>query len=314
MEKMTKTIIGVDISKDCFDAYRLPDRSTKQFGNTKTGVRAFRKWAGENVDRIIFEPTGPYHRAFEGACAKAGLTLIKVNPKNARRFAEAIGVLAKTDRVDAAVLARMGQLEELQSRPAGDEKLNTLKELIGARRALVRERTRIKNRSKNLTVRLIKAQHRRRLEQIKRDMAKIDDAMRAIIKDNPVLSRRFEILVSIPGLAEQTAFAFLIDMPELGIMSGKEAAALAGLAPMTRQSGQWRGRAMIAGGRKMLRDALYMPALVATRFNEDLKRKYDALIEAGKPAKVAITAIMRKIVVLANALIRDDRVWAHRHA
>ena len=311
---MTKTIIGVDISKDRFDAYRLPDRSAKPFDNTKTGIRAFLKWAGGDVDRVVFEPTGPYHRAFEGACAKAGLTLLKVNPKNARRFAEGIGVLAKTDRVDAAVLARMGQLDDLQSRPVADEKLNRLKELIAARRALVKERTRIKNRSKNLTVRLIKTQHQRRLDQIKRDMAKIDDAMRAIIKDNPVFNRRFEILVSIPGLAEQTAFAFLIDMPELGTMSGKEAAALAGLAPITRQSGQRRGRAMIGGGRKMVRDALYMPALVATRFNDDLKRKYDDLIATGKPAKLAITAIMRKIVVLANALIRDDRVWQPKRA
>lgn len=306
---MTKTTIGVDISKDCLDAYRLPHQSAKQFDNTKTGIRAFRKWAGEDVDRIVFEPTGPYHRTFEGACAKAGFALLKVNPKNARRFAEGIGVLAKTDRVDAAVLARMGQIEELPSRPVADEKLNQFKELIGARRALVKERTRIKNRSKNLTVRLVKNQHQRRLDQIKRDMAAIDEAMRAMAKDDPASSRKFEILVSIPGLGEQTAFAFLIDMPELGTMSAKQAAALAGLAPITRQSGQWRGRAMIAGGRKMLRDALYMPALVATRFNEDLKRKYDDLIDRGKPAKLAITAIMRKIVILANALIRDDRVW-----
>lgn len=257
---------------------------------------------------------GPYHRLFESACARAGLALCKVNPKNARRFAEAIGVLAKTDRIDAAVLARMGRLGELPSRPVADASLYALRELIGARRALVKERTRIKNREKNLTLPLLKGQHQRRLDRIAKEIAAIDAAIRAAIDEDPGMARRFEILTSIPGVAEQTAFAFLIDMPELGTINGKQAAALAGLAPKTRQSGQWRGCAAIGGGRKNLRDAIYMPALVATRFNNDLKQKYDQLVNAGKPAKLAITAIMRKLVVLANALIRNDRIWSPKPA
>lgn len=307
---MTETIIGVDISKDRLDAHRLPDQAARQFKNTKAGVLAFMKWAGFGVERIVYEPTGPYHRMFESVCAKAGLTLLKVNPKNARRFAEAIGVLAKTDRADAAVLARMGQLSEAPSRPVADEKLYGLRELMGARRALGKERTRVKNREKNLTIPLLKAQHRLRLARIAKELKAIDEAIEMEIQTDPVLARRFEIFVSIPGVAAQTAFALLIDMPELGTMDAKQAAALAGLAPRTRQSGQWRGRASIGGGRKNLRDALYMPALVAARFNEDLRQKYEAFIGAGKPAKIAITAIMRKLVILANALIRDDRKWA----
>lgn len=310
---MTEVIIGVDVSKDSLDAHRLPDQADRRFDNTKAGVRAFLVWAGA-AGRIVFEPTGPYHRLFESACAKAGLALCKVNPKNARRFAEAIGVLAKTDRVDAAMLARMGRLDDLPSRPVADDALYALRELMGARRALIKERTRIKNREKNLTLPLLKNQHRTRLDRIKKDLAAIDAAIRAAIAENPVIARRFEILVSIPGVAEQTAFAFLIDMPELGTIEGKQAAALAGLAPKTRQSGQWRGRAAIGGGRKNLRDAIFMPALVATRFNDDLKLKYDHLIATGKPAKLALTAIMRKLVVLANALIRDDRTWSPKIA
>lgn len=311
---MSEIIIGVDISKDHFDAHRLPDRAARQFNNTKAGVRAFLAWAGADVGRVVFEPTGPCHRLFESACAKAGLALCKVNPKNARRFAEAIGVLAKTDRVDAAILARMGRLDELPSTPVADDGLYALRELMGARRALIRERTRIKNREKNLTLPLLKEQHRSRLDRIAKEIAAIDADIRTAIAQDKILARRFEILTSIPGVAEQTAFVFLIDMPELGTMEGKQAAALSGLAPRTRQSGQWRGRAAIGGGRKTLRDAIYMPALVATRFNDDFKEKYDQLIKAGKPAKLAITVVMRKLVILANALIRDNRKWSPKIA
>jgi len=309
---MSDITIGVDISKDVFDAHRLPDQAARQFKNTRAGARAFLNWAGSDIERIVYEPTGPYHRTFEGACAKAGARLCKVNPKNARRFAEATGTLAKTDRVDALMLARMGQVLALETGPVADEELCTLRELHAARRALVKERTRIKNRAKNLTAPLLKKQHQRRFDQIKRDLTAIDEAIMALIEADRVMVRRFEILVSIPGISVQTAFAFLIDMPELGSMDTKQAAALAGLAPLTRQSGQWRGRAMIGGGRKNLRDALYMPALVAARFNQDLKQKYQQLIKAGKPAKVAITAIMRKLVILANALVKNDRVWQEK--
>ena len=138
---------------------------------------------------------------------------------------------------------------------------------------------------------------------------RVEAAMETLIKKDEALAERFAILLSIPGIAKLSAFAILIDMPELGAIEAKQAAALAGLAPITRQSGNWKGRARIRGGRANLRQALYMPALVATRFNEDLKAKYQELIKVGKPAKVAITAVMRKLLLLANALLRDRRKW-----
>lgn len=134
-----------------------------------------------------------------------------------------------------------------------------------------------------------------------------------IAEDTP-LKARFDILVSIPGVSQITAFTLLIEMPELGKLDEKAAAALSGLAPMSRQSGRWTGRAHIAGGRAIVRHALYMPALVASRFNPDLKTKYDVLIKAGKPHKVAITAVMRKLIVLVNALLRKNRKWTPKHA
>lgn len=308
---MTLTTIGVDVSKDALDVHRLPDGESRRFANDATGHRALIRWLGKTpVERVVYEPTGPYHRAFERALSEAGLALCKVNPRQARRFAEATGTLAKTDRIDAALLARFGQLLTPQPRPVRNQISSELKELHIARQALVKDRTAAKNRAKTLTLPLLKRQNAQRLEQISRQIEAVEKAIAERLENDPQLSQRFNILVSIPGVSRLTAFALLIEMPELGTLDNKQAASLAGLAPVTRQSGKWKGHAFIRGGRAQLRKALYMPALVAARFNPDLKAKYDQLIAAGKPAKIAITAIMRKLIVLANALLRDQRQWA----
>lgn len=143
-------------------------------------------------------------------------------------------------------------------------------------------------------------------------MEEIDAAIEKRIEGDPLLARRFEILLSIPGVSKITAFALLIERPELGCLEGGQASSLAGLAPVQRQSGAWKGHAFIRGGRAFLRQALYMPALVACRFNPQMKAGYVRLVDAGKPAKVAITAVMRRLIVLANALLRDDRIWAEK--
>jgi len=263
---------------------------------------------------VVFEPTGPYHRAFEHALAKAGLPLVKVNPRQARRFAEATGKLAKTDRLDAALLARMGALLAIEPRPARSKALAELKELHIAREALVKDRTAAKNRAKIRTLALLKRQNAQRLDQIERQIAAIDAAILAFIEANAELAKRFAILTSIPGVSQITAFALLIEMPELGTLEARQAASLAGLAPVARQSGRWTGRAFIRGGRASVRQALYMPALVAARFNPELKAKYTQLVKAGKPAKLALTALMRKLIVLANALLRARRTWTPKLA
>jgi len=288
--------------------------TSRSFANTPAGHKALIAWAGRAVTRIVFEPTGPYHAAFERALAKAGLPGVKVNPRQARRFAEATGTLIKTDRVDAAVLARMGLALDLPARPAPDAKLAELKELHLARAALLKDRTAARNRARILHLAVLKRQNAQRLRQIERQLTAIETEIETRIKADPELSRRFAILLSIPGIARVSAFTLLIEMPELGAMDAKQAASLAGLAPVARQSGRWTGRAFIRGGRASLRQAMYMPALVAMRFNPDLKAKYDQLISAGKPAKVAITAIMRKLVVLANALLRHGRPWSQNPA
>lgn len=161
-----------------------------------------------------------------------------------------------------------------------------------------------------MTIPLLKRQAKQRLKQIAGQIVAIDAECRIRIASEAGLSRRFDILISIPGPGEATAFALVADMPELGALENNQAASLVGLAPVDRQSGLWKGKSFIQGGRQTLRQALYMPALFATRFNQPLKAKYENLRAGGKPPKVAITAIMRKLIVLANALIRDDRKWS----
>lgn len=308
---MTHSSVGVDISKDSLDVHHLASGKTRRYSNDRSGFRALIKWLRQAPpERIVYEATGPYHRAFELALGRAGLALVKVNPRQARRFAEALGTHAKTDSLDARMLARMGAMLSLEVRPLPGPLLYELKELRLAHRALTKDKVAVKNRAKNLTLPLLKAQNAKRLAQIEEQLKAVETAILERIKSDEALNKRFAILVSIPGVAKQTAMALIIDMPELGTLEARQIASLAGLAPVTRESGTWKGRASIQGGRADVRQALYMPTLVACRFNADLKAKYQALIAAGKPSKVAITAVMRKLLILANALLRDQRPWA----
>jgi transposase len=311
---MTQHTIGIDVSKDSLDVHRQSDGEDRRFANSKAGFKSLMRWIGADPMRVVFEPTGPYHRELEGALAKAGHAVVKVNPRQARRFAEATGKLAKTDRLDARVLARMGALLDLQPRPVRSELLNDLKDLHIAREALIKDRTAAKNRSKNISLPLLKRQNSLRLAQIERDIASVDEEIRSLIETDAALAERCNILVSIPGISSITAAALVTEMPELGSLDPKQAASLAGVAPMARQSGKWKGRSHVQGGRSNVRQVLYMPALVAMRFNPDLKIKYCKFIAAGKPPKVAITAIMRKLIVLANALLKAKRTWNEKLA
>jgi transposase len=321
-EKMEATLptnaadvtIGIDISKQILELHVHPDRLSRRFTNDQPGLVQLIDWLGViRPTRIVFEATGAYRRALEMALAKAGLPAVKVNPLQARRFAEATGKRAKTDPVDAAMLARFGAALQPTVPPARDRAIDTLRELRVAREGLVKDRTATLNRGHTLTLALLKRQNSRRLQQIERHIAAIDHEMARLREEQTAFKRRCDIVESIPGFGSASAFALLIDMPELGTLDAKQAASLGGLAPVTRQSGIWQGKSFIQGGRAGLRQALYMPALVAIRYNPDLKAKYEALRKAGKPAKVAIVAIMRKLLLLANALLRDNRLWTADH-
>lgn len=306
---MIEITIGIDVSKDHLDAHRLPDGARRRFDNAPRGHKALVAWIGAVPARVVYEPTGPYHRKLEAALDLVGMPIVKVNPRQSRRFAEATGQLAKTDGLDAAMLARMGALLSLEPRPVRSAILNDLKDLHLAREALVKDRTAARNRAKSISIALLKRHNEARLRQIEQQIVAVDAAIRALIQSDRVLAHRFAILLSIPGIADVTAAMLVTEMPELGTLEPKQIASLAGLAPMARQSGQWRGKAFVHGGRRHVRQALFMPALVAVRFNPDLKAKYNQLVTNGKAPKQAITAVMRKLIVLANALIKAGRSW-----
>ena len=311
---MTNHTIGVDVSKDHLDVHCLGDGRAARFGNGAAGFRELEGWLPKAaIARIVYEATGPYHAAFEMRFASR-YPLVKVNPLQARRFAQSKGARAKTDAVDARMLAQMGAAFDLEPSAPISQNMRDLKEMQIARVALITDRTRLLNRIKTQTVAINRRHTTARLTQITRQIRDLDGEIQASIAVEQPTARAHQILCSIPGIGAITAAAVLIEMPEIGTMNRKQVASLAGLAPMTRQSGQWNGKAVIQGGRKHLRDALYMPALVAMRFNPDLKAIYDKLRAAGKPAKVALIALMRKLIELANTLVKADRLWVQKGA
>jgi transposase len=307
--------IGIDVSKDWLDAFSMARSEHRQFANDGTGLRALHRWIKiSSAGLVVFEASGVYHRRLENSLSGEAVPYSKVNPRQARRFAEATGKIAKTDKVDAAILARMGAILELEPQAPKAEYLNTLRELMTARRGLIKDRVTVRTRVQTTTQKLLKRHLKERLVQVEKQLEQIDEAIMAVIAEDDQLTARFDILTSIPGISKVTAFSILIEMPELGGMTGKQAACLAGLAPISRQSGKWQGKERIQGGRALFRRAMYMPALCVIRHDLSAKRKYDQLVKAGKPPKVALTAIMRKLVVVANALLRDGRKWSENTA
>jgi transposase len=311
---MTDDTIGIDISKATLDIHRLSDGKMMSFSNCPAGFKEFSKFCAQtSVTRVVYEATGAYHSGLERALG-ALLPLVKVNPLQARRFAQAQGVRAKTDAVDAKMLAVMGNAFVLDPDKPATKLQHDLKELRAFRSGLIKDRTRIMSRQKTQTLSIICRQSKARLAQVDKHIAEIDAEVKRLIQSSDTMARSMKILRSIPGIGAVCASTILIEMPEIGRMDRKQVASLTGVAPMTRQSGQWRGKSFIQGGRKVVRNALYMPALVAMRFNPDLKAKYQAMIKAGKPPKVALTALMRKLIELANALIKADRNWEEKRA
>jgi len=310
MRQYIPTFAGIDVSKAHLDVYLHPNGSDRRFSNDKTGWRALRDWLSEaDLQGVVYEATGSYHKGVERYLGMHGFPIARLDARRARRFAEALGVNAKTDPVDARILAQFGAFLKPATKPLPDPTLEHLKELVAARRGLVKQGTRVANKSKTVTSPLLKRQLRQSAKQAKRQIKQIDAQCHEIVMSDPASAQHLAILMSIPAIGEVTAMTLLAEMPELGNLSDKQAASLMGVAPMARDSGAFRGKRHIRGGRAQVRQAVYMAALVATRFNADMKRKYETLVKNGKPPKVALTAVMRKLIILANALIRDNRTW-----
>jgi transposase len=307
---MSENTIGIDVSKDHLDAHALPAGTALRVPNTARGIAQLLRWIGaEPVARIVYEPTNRYHRALEVLLAAAGLPLAPVNPLKARRFAQALGLQAKTDKIDARMLAEMGLRLTPGLQVPSPKNLQHLKDLVAARRALVADRVADGNRTGGHSLALLQRLARRRRAAIEADITRIEAAIAALIAADPALAEKARLLQSLPGIAALTAATLLAEAPELGQLEARQIAALAGLAPVTRESGTWRGKATIQGGRRHLRRALYMPTLTAIRRNRDLAALFTRLRTAGKPPKLALVAAMRKLLILANTLLREGREW-----
>jgi transposase len=260
------------------------------------------------------EATAKFHRQAHRTLHAAGLAVAIVNPLRARLFAEAVGQLAKTDRLDARLLALMGQTLEPKALAPAPEALEALQELAHARAAAVADQTALSNQRGASQTAFLKAELGRRLKTLASHIERLDAEIKRRLNADPGLKRRFDILLTIPGVGPVAAIALVIGLPELGNCSAKAACLLAGLAPLACDSGEKAGERHIRGGRAFVRTGIYLAALTAARCNPQLREDYKRLRDAGKKAKVAITAIMRKLVVLANVLLKEDRPWQPIHA
>ena len=278
-------VAGIDVGKSKLDAHILAGSLERPFNNDKCGRRALRNWLlKHSVTRAVLEPTGRYHRNLHQCLFDAGIETVLVNPLRSRRFAEAIGRLAKNDRVDASMLALRRKLVEQ----------------LGALRKLCAELAPEAAACPAAT-----------LEACQADIADCDRRMRVCIAADAALSRRAAIIQSIPGFGPLNAACLCADMPELGTLGRRQAASLLGLAPFDRNSGQHRGGRSIRGGRAQPRHLLYMAALSAVRCEPAAKAFYQRLLARGNPHKVALVAVMRKLAGLLDTLLREDRLWQH---
>jgi transposase len=310
-----RIVVGIDISKGRLDVACLPAaaqsvNSASAFDNDPKGHAALIAWLkGISPDLIVLESTGGYQRVVVAALAAAAMPVVVVNPRQVRDFARALGILAKTDAIDAMVLARFGQKVNPQIRPLPDVQAAALMDLLARRRQLVELRTAESNRLGQASAPRIKASIRAVLAAIEKQIASIDDDLDDRIKHSPAWKAKEDLLTSVPGIGPLTARTLLACLPELGTISRQSIAALVGVAPINRDSGTMRGKRTTWGGRRVVRSALYMAALVATRFNPVLKAHYARLLAAGKPKKLALVAVMRKLLVILNAMLRTQTPW-----
>lgn len=306
-------VVGIDVAKDTLDVACGGDDSVRQFLNSPAGHRKLARFLTARApQRIVMEATGGYERALLRHLVDAQLPAVRVNPRQVRDFARATGQLAKTDTLDARVLVRFGAKLEPVHRPLPAPAQERLAELLTRRRQLIDLRTAEENRRQQTTDAVIARTIRAMLTTIERQLKLLEDDAAALIAQHERLARVQTILLSVPGIGAVTAAILLGHLPELGTLSRQEAAALAGLAPFNHDSGAMRGQRHIRGGRPEVRAALYMAALSAIRHNPMIADDYTRFTQNGKPPKLAITACMRKLLTLLNALVRDNIEWSDK--
>jgi transposase len=301
--------VGVDVSKQWLDVHVHGEGESRQIGNDADGLRALlEEMKSIQPERIVFEATGGYERRAVKALSEAGFAVAVVNPTRVRRFAQALGILAKTDKIDAQVIAHFAHV----ARPAANSQRTPLEERLAAcverRRQLLVELVAEKNRLSTCPdcVRQGVEEHILWLEE---HIALLEADIQACIEQKPEWRRRAAIIDSVPGVGPVTASTLVAELPELGILNRQKIAALAGVAPFNKDSGPKRGKRRISGGRSGVRRVLYMATLSAVRFNPVIRAIYESLLKRGKEKKVALIACMRKLLVIINAMVRKGETW-----
>ncbi len=309
---MEQRYVGIDVAKDRLDVHVRPGGEVFVVARDSEGLAGLvERLKGVAPALVVLEATGGFETTVAAAIGAAGLPLAVVNPRQIRDFARATGKLAKTDTLDAAAIAHFAEAVRPGPRPIPSEQAQMLGELVARRRQIVEMMTAERNRRRQLaSKRLIKSVDRL-LAVLQKELSDLEQEIDDSIRGTPAWREGEDLLRSVPGVGSTTARTLLAELPELGTLDRKRIAALVGVAPLNRDSGSLRGKRTIWGGRAQVRAALYMAALVASRRNPAIAALYQRLRQAGKPAKLALTACMRKLLTILNAILRDRQPWQH---
>lgn len=307
---MDAIVVGIDVSKDRLDVAVRPtgelfgvDRDAQGLANLVARL------APLNPVAIAVEATGGFETVVAASLAAAGLAVVVVNPAQVRAFAQALGRRAKTDPIDAGVIAHFVEATRPEVRPLPDAQTRLLADLVARRRQIVGMIVAERQRQKRLTEKRLQKSIARLLAALQKELSALETDIDDAVRGSPAWRDTEDLLASVPGIGKTIARTLLAELPELGRLDRRQIAALVGLAPWTRQSGQWRGRSVIGGGRATVRAALFLGAMVAARHNPTLKAFRDRLVQAGKPKLVALVAVARKLLTILNAIARDKQPW-----
>jgi transposase len=307
---MENIIVGIDVSKDRLDVGVRPSGERFAVERNSAGLDLLVSRLKELSPHIVaLEATGGFETVVAAALAAAGLPVVIVNPANVRSFAKAIGQRAKSDPIDADVIAHFAEATKPEPRPLPDEATRLLADLTARRRQIIEMMVSERQRETRVTAPRLKKSITRLLKALQKELTSVDADIDDAVRGSPAWREKEDLLTSVPGVGQIIARTLMAELPELGQLGRKEIAALAGLAPFTRQSGQWRGRSFIGGGRTVVRTAVFMGALVAKKHNPTLKVFFERLVAAGKPKMVALIAVARKLLTILNAILRDNRPW-----
>lgn len=319
MSTSARRYVGIDVSKATLDVAILPEREHFVVSNDEAGrdelLGKLAQVSGALL--VVLEASGGFERPVVAALAgsSAGITPFVVNPRQARDFAKATGKLAKTDALDAFVLAHFAQAIRPVPRPIPDEEAREFQEILTRRRQIVRMITAEKNRLGASTSKAVRGRIEAHIKWLEKELSRTDRDLDEAIEKSPTFRENEDLLRSVPGVGPVfLCRTLLAELPELGSLSPRELSALVGVAPLNRDSGTLRGRRTVWGGRARVREALYMGALIASRFNPAIKEFYERLVASGKPKKVALVACMRKLLTILNAVMRERTPWRSPHA